>query len=628
MKDNDIAKKPDSTLAKIDVDSKESAQFDSDMFLKSLTRHPGVYRMKDAGGQVLYIGKARNLKARVTSYFRAAGLASKTMALVSRVADIDTIVTTSEMEALLLEQSLIKQEKPPYNVVLRDDKSYPFIRVTDHKHPRLSLHRGAKRGGGRYFGPYPSAGSVRDSIHILQKLFGIRSCEDGFYKNRSRPCLQHQIGRCTAPCVEAISTPEYFNDVELAVQFLEGKSGAVLASFREKMEIASKNLEFEDAARYRDQINQLRRIQEDQFVHTSSGDVDIFGISTIHGYACVNCLFVRGGQVLGHRSWYPKNQLSDDVSELLSAFLAQYYLGSKDRDIPKQILTSENLPDANVISEALSSRLGRKVKVASNVRTQRARWIEMAKQNAIFSVKSMAAEKKNIFSRFVELQDALGLEDLPQRLECFDISHSSGEAAVASCVVFDTNGPLKSEYRRFNIEGIVGGDDYGAMEQALRRRYERVKSGEGLLPNVIVIDGGKGQVARAAQVLFDLQIDDVILMGIAKGPTRKAGRENFIIHGSAEYDPMQTKGATLLLQQIRDEAHRFAVAGHRGRRQRVRRKSELDAIPGIGPKRKRELLVHFGSIQAIKGVGPREIAKVAGISIKLAHEIYGALHAA
>ena len=606
----------------------EAVEFDSEAVLKLLPTRPGVYQMKDAKGHVLYVGKARNLKVRVTSYFRAAGLASKTIALISKVADIHTIVTTSETEALLLEQNLIKEEKPPYNVVLRDDKSYPFIRVTNHKHPRLSLHRGPKRGGGRYFGPYPSAGAVRESINILQKLFGIRPCEDGFYKNRSRPCLQHQIGRCTAPCVGAIPTTEYREEVELAVKFLEGKSGAVIADFREKMDGASKNLDFEKAATYRDQIKQLRRIQEDQYVTASSGDVDIFGIAVAHGYACVDCLFVRAGQILGHRTWYPKNQLDVDMSDLLSAFLSQYYLGGSDRELPKQVLISENIAGISVLSDALSLRAGRRVEVTSRVRSQRARWVEMAKQNAVFSVGSMAAEKKNIFSRFVELQEALGLEDLPQRLECFDVSHSSGEAAVASCVVFDTKGPLKSEYRRFNIDGIVGGDDYGALEQALRRRYQRIKSGEGVLPNVLIVDGGKGQVGRAAQVLSDLQIHGVVLMGIAKGPSRKAGRESFIVQGLSQFDSAQNRGATLLLQHIRDESHRFAIAGHRGRRQRVRRRSELDDIPGIGPKRKRELLIHFGSIAAIKGVSPREIAKVTGISFKLANEIYGALHVA
>ncbi len=603
-----------------------ATDFDADTLLKSLPRKPGVYRMLGAAEEVLYVGKARNLRNRVASYFRASGLASKTMALVNKIEDVQITVTNSETEALLLEQSLIKQERPPYNVVLRDDKSYPYIYLTDHgDFPRLTFHRGARRKQGRYFGPFPSAGAVRDSLNILQKLFRLRHCDDSFFKNRSRPCLQYQIQRCSGPCVGLVSPEDYQEDVELAVLFLEGRSRTVLQIFKQHMDEAADARDYERAAKYRDQINQLRRVQEQQYVHGSEGDVDLFALVEASGVSCVQALFVRAGRVLGQRTWFPRNELGLPTSELLDAFLSQYYLGGQDRDLPKAVITSLETSDAIVLAEALSSLAGRRVSVAHQVRGQRARWLQLATENAAYGLNAYLADKRNVYARFVALQEGLGLDDVPQRLECFDISHTMGEATVASCVVFDTNGPLKSDYRRFNIEDVAPGDDYGAMEQALRRRYTRLKQGEEKLPDILVIDGGVGQVQRAQDVLDELQVDDVTVLGIAKGPSRKPGLEKFILRGSEVKLPTQGQ-ADLLLQQIRDEAHRFAITGHRQRRQKARRRSELDDVPGVGPKRRRELLSHFGGMASVKGASIDEIAKVPGISRRLAQEIYGMLH--
>ena len=606
----------------------DQSNFDSKTFLPSLTRRPGVYRMLDSEGDVLYVGKARNLRNRVTSYFRASGLATKTIALMNKVDDIQVTVTASETEALLLEQSLIKADRPIYNVLFRDDKSYPYICLTEHTFPRLALHRGTKQQVGRYFGPYPSAGAVRESIQVLQKLFQLRSCEDGFYKNRSRPCLQHQIGRCSAPCVGRVESEDYAADVGLAQMFLEGRSRAVLQELKQRMESASKAREFEHAAKYRDQIAQLRRIQENQYVHGESGEVDVFALAQDSSYTCVQGLFIRGGRVIGQRTWYPKNELDTPPGALLSSFVSQYYLASEGRVIPKLVLTSIPLDEEELVESVLAGRSGRKVSVRSKVRAQRARWLEMARDNAALSLTSYVAERRNVFSRFVDLQELLELEDMPKRLECFDISHTSGEATVASCVVFDTNGPLKSDYRRFNIEGVTAGDDYAAMEQALRRRYRRLKEGEAVLPDLLVIDGGQGQLGKAAGVLSELQVDDIGLIGVAKGPTRKAGLEKILLYGQGELSVPATSGSMHLLQHIRDEAHRFAITGHRGRRAKNRRRSALDGIAGIRPKRKRELMAYFGSLATIKGASSEEIAKVPGISQKLADDIYGALHAA
>ena len=603
-----------------------ATDFDSEHFLKNLTRKPGVYRMLDVQGKVLYVGKARNLKNRVSSYFRASGLATKTMAMVAKIHRIETTVTKSETEALLLEQSLIKADRPPYNILLRDDKSYPFVHIsTQDGFPRLSFHRGLKKGAGKYFGPFPSAAAVRDSLNVLQRLFMVRQCEDSYFKNRSRPCLQHQIRRCSAPCVGLVSKEDYAEDVELAILFLQGKSIDVLDQFKTKMDAAASAMDYERAAKYRDQILQLRKIQERQYVHGDAGDVDVFGYAEEGGQNCVQGVFIRAGRVLGQRTYYNKNDLSLTAGEFLQAFVAQYYFASVQRDIPKSILVSELSSDHDALAQALNDKAGRNVQLTQDVRGQRARWLSLARDNAKLNLRSHLADKSHMLARFQNLQDAVGLDEMPQRLECFDISHTMGEATVASCVVFDTSGPQNSLYRRFNIDGITGGDDYAAMEQALRRRYTRLIKGEGEMPDLLIIDGGLGQVRRALAVLAELQIDSVKTLGIAKGVERISGEERFFL-GETEIVIDGRSEAGHLLQHIRDEAHRFAITGHRAQRGKKRRQSELEQIAGVGPKRRRQLLLHFGSPAGVRGASVEELAKVPGISGNIADQIYSALH--
>ncbi len=583
--------------------------------------------MIDRHGDVLYVGKSRNLKARVSSYFRPTGLATKTMRLVSRTHDIQVTVTSSEIEALLLEQSFIKNFKPPFNVLLRDDKSYPYIHFTDHQFPRIELHRGSTRGSGKFFGPYPSAAAVRKSISILQRLFRLRPCKDTYFKNRSRPCLQHQIERCSAPCVALIDEESYRDDVRLAELFLNGKSKTVLAELKANMEEASTNLQFEEAARLRDQIHTLRQVQEDQYVHTASGDVDAFGIASNENTVCVQGMFIRDGRLLGDRTWYHTNTLGLEESDFMAEFLGQYYFGDVARDLPRMVVTLIEIGHREALAAALSEKAGRLIDVTTQVRSSRARWQSMVQENAEISLAAYLRQQDNNLERMIDLQRVLNLDDRPERLECFDISHVSGEATMASCVVFDANGPLKSDYRRYRIQGVELGDDYGALGQAVERRYKRIQSGEGNVPDVLVIDGGRGQVNRVQETLANLLIDDLRILGISKGPGRRPGLDTIwdVDLGKLEMDP--TGSAMHLLQHLRDEAHRFAVEGHRARRQRTRRKSDLDEIAGIGPKRKRQLLTHFGSITAIKAASIEEMAKVPGVSKKLASEIYGVMHA-
>jgi excinuclease ABC subunit C len=548
------------------------------------------------------------------------------MAMVAKIDRIEITVTQSETEALLLEQSLIKEHRPPYNILLRDDKSYPYIHISAHaEYPRLAFHRGAKKKNGQYFGPFPSASAVRESLSILQKLFLLRQCDDTFFKNRSRPCLQHQIKRCSAPCVNRIGVSDYKDDVALATLFLGGKSGDVLQQFKLKMDDAAQKMEYERAAGYRDQILHLRRIQERQYVHGSVGDVDVFGFAQEAGQCCIQGLFVRGGRVLGQRAFYSKNNMSLNPAEFIEAFLSQYYFASVEREIPKDIVITEVTADVDIFTAALAEKASRKVNVSADIRGQRARWLTLATDNAVLNLKSHLADKSHVLARFMNLQEALGMDSMPERLECFDISHTMGEATVASCVVFDSNGPLKTDYRKFNIEDIVGGDDYAAMDQALRRRYTRLKKGEGQLPDVLVIDGGLGQVRIALDVLQELQIDDVQILGIAKGPDRKSGLERFYL-GKKEIPINGRSEAGHLLQHIRDEAHRFAITGHRERRGKARKQSDLEHISGVGPKRRRQLLIHFGSPAGIKGASAEELAKVPSISPKIASQIYDALH--
>ena len=600
--------------------------FDSKNFLASLTKKPGVYRMIDAEGAILYVGKARNLKSRVSSYFRASGLQTKTMAMISKVVSVEVTATNSETEALLLEQSLIKSEKPPYNILLRDDKSYPYVFLSSKDDfPRLSLHRGKKSKKGEFFGPYPSAYAVRESIQILQKLFKIRQCNDTYFKNRSRPCLQYQIKRCSAPCTLKIDKESYAADIERARLFLKGKSRQVLDEFKQAMKDASDSMNYELAAEYRDQILHLRKIQEEQFVTHESGDVDVFGLAENLGAICVQVIYIRKGKMLGQRTYYPKDNLGLAPVRALEAFLSQYYFGSGSMELPATVLISHAIHEKGILEKALSENAQRKVQVLSNVRSKRAEWIRMAVENAELNLNTYQLNKENIFSRFEDLMKLLNLDEIPERLECFDVSHTMGEATVASCVVFDHGGPLKTDYRRFNIKDVKAGDDYAATEQALRRRYSRLKSEEAVLPDVLVIDGGSGQIKRAEKVLDELQLQQIVILGIAKGPDRKAGLEKYV-YGGFDLDLGDYASASQLLQHIRDEAHRFAIAGHRNQRQRARTMSELESIDGVGPKRRRQLLTHFGSLAGVKGASEQEIAKVDGISHAIAREIYQTLH--
>lgn len=600
--------------------------FDSKTFLTSLTKKPGVYRMIDTSGTILYVGKARNLKSRVSSYFRASGLNTKTMAMISKVASVEVTATNSETEALLLEQSLIKSEKPPYNILLRDDKSYPYVFLSSQDDfPRLSLHRGKKSKKGEFFGPYPSAYAVRESIQILQRLFKIRQCNDTYFKNRSRPCLQYQIKRCSAPCTQKIDKESYSADIERARLFLKGKSRQVLNEFKLAMKAASDSMNYEVAAEYRDQILQLRKIQEEQFVTHESGDVDVFGLAESLGAICVQVIYIRKGKMLGQRTYYPKDNLELAPEKALEAFLSQYYFGSGSMELPATVLVSHAIYEKVILEKALTESAQRKVQLLSSVRSKRAEWIRMAVENAELNLNTYQLNKENIFSRFEDLMKLLNLDEIPERLECFDVSHTMGEATVASCVVFDHGGPLKTDYRRFNIKGVKAGDDYAATEQALKRRYSRLKSEEAVLPEVLVIDGGVGQIKRAKKVLEELQLQQIVILGISKGPDRKAGLEKFIYEGS-DLTLGRYPSASQLLQHIRDEAHRFAIAGHRNQRQRARTMSELESIDGVGPKRRRQLLTHFGSLAGVKGASEQEIAKVDGISHAIAREIYQTLH--
>lgn len=602
----------------------ESA-FDGKAFVRNLTDRPGVYRMLDDKGAVIYVGKARNLKRRVSSYFNRTLTDRKTIALVRQIRHIEVTVTNTEAEALILENNLIKQYRPRYNVLLRDDKSYPYIYLSSHQeYPRLAMYRGARRGPGRYFGPYPSALAVRETLSHLQKVFPIRQCEDTFFRNRSRPCLQHQIKRCTAPCVGLITPEAYAEDVRHVEMFLEGKSAEVIDELVRQMEAAAEALEFEQAAQLRDRIGLLRKIQERQYIAGEKGDLDVVACVAENGLACVQVFFFRNGHNLGNKSFFPK--MPEDMAEadVLAAFLARYYLG---KPAPRELIVSHPIAERELLEEALTQGSGYRVRIRSGVRGERRHWLELARKNAGYALAGQLASRVTIERRFEALQDALGLPEIPNRIECFDISHSQGEATVASCVVFTREGAAKSEYRRFNIEGVAPGDDYAAMRQALLRRYTRVKKGEAPLPDLLLIDGGKGQLAQATEVLQELQIDDVALLGIAKGPSRKPGEETLFLAGDqAEYTLPPTSPALHLLQQVRDEAHRFAITGHRQRRGKTRTTSVLETIPGLGPKRRQTLLKQFGGLQGVASAGIDDLAKVAGINAALAERIYDAFH--
>lgn len=601
--------------------------FDSKSFLKQLTRQPGVYQMYDVDGRILYVGKAKNLRNRVSSYFHKSGLTPKTQSLVSRINSIEVTVATSEAEALVLEQSLIKAQRPPYNIVLRDDKSYPYILITDgQEFPRITLHRGAKTNKGRYFGPFPSATAVRESLHFLQKTFRVRQCEDSVFRNRNRPCLQHQIGRCTAPCVALVTPEAYAEDVRHTEMFLEGLNESLHGELVQAMTSAAEALDYEKAAQLRDQISSLRRVQAQHSIESGQADVDVIACAAEGGQVCVHLLFVRQGRILGSKSYFPKDHLGEDEPTLLGHFLPQFYLGIQNLDVPTEVIVSHPVQDAEAIAAAVREVTGKTLVVSHNVRTHRAKWLGMAIEAAKQNLGHRLGSQQSVLAKLEALQSVLGLEEPPSRIECFDVSHSSGEHTVASCVVYGQAGLLKSDYRRFNIENVKAGDDYAAMEQALLRRYSRLQKEGKPLPSLLVVDGGKGQMSKAREVKAELGIESVTLLGIAKGTTRKAGFEVLITEDGREITLASDEPALHLLQQIRDEAHRFAITAHRQARDKRRSRSSLEDVPGVGPKRRRELLHQFGGLQELMRASIDDIAKVPGVSKKLAQEVYSHLH--
>ncbi len=604
----------------------DESPFDAKTFLRSLTHRPGVYRMLNAKHKVLYVGKARDLRKRVASYFQRTQTSVKTAALMELVANVEVTVTNTEAEALILEYNLIKRHKPRFNVTLRDDKSYPYIYVsTNHKFPRLQFHRGPRKGKGRYFGPYPSTSAVRQTLNELQKLFMVRQCQDSFFRNRSRPCLQYQIKRCTAPCVDLISREQYAIDINAAIDFLDGKNQNVVATFVSRMDEAAKNQDYEQAARYRDQISRLKEVEARQLIsRTANKDLDILGFASNGALHVVTVLFIRNGAVLGSHDHFPRLAGETDQQKILNGFVAQYYLG---RDVPAEIILENDIEDAELLQQELSARAGYKVKIKSRVRGDRQRWLDMARTNAEQGLNLQVASNATIRRQFAALAEVLGVDDGIARLECFDVSHTAGEATVASCVVFNAAGPLKSDYRRFNLTPAAAGDDYAAMAEALRRRYTRVKKGEVPMPDVLFVDGGKGQLAEAMTVLDELELNWLSVVAVAKGRARKPGAERlFVPDRKLALSLPPDSPALLLIQQIRDEAHRFAVTGHRNRRAKTRRTSRLEEIPGLGPKKRRELLRQFGGLQGVIGAGVDDLIKVRGIGRSLAESIYNDLH--
>ncbi len=586
--------------------------FDAKSFVAGLPNLPGVYRMLGARGEALYVGKARDLKKRVGSYFHKQASSPRIQMMLSQVASIEVTASRSEGEALLLENNLIKSLAPRYNILFRDDKSYPYLTVTGHEFPRLGFHRGAKDRQNRYFGPFPHAYAVRESIQLLQRVFRLRTCEDTVFENRSRPCLLHQIHRCTAPCTGLISAGQYAEDVANAVLFLEGREDDVIRGLSDKMSAAADAQHYEKAAAYRDQVRALSRVQARQYVESNRGvDADVVACAIEGGIACVNLVMIRGGRHVGDRSFFPSNAEGATAGEVVAAFLEQHYL---DQPLPALVVTSEpvELENANVVNPSHGERRV---------------WLEMACKNAQLAIGQRVRDRATQEGRLQALREALGLPESVQRIECFDISHTMGEATVAACVVYDRQQMQKSEYRRFNIHDVTPGDDYAAMRQVLSRRYERVNAEAGKIPDLVLIDGGKGQVSAAKAAMVELGMNDIAVVGIAKGPERKPGLEELIIESEARTLQLPPSHPGLhLIQAIRDEAHRFAIVGHRARRGKARMRSMLNEIPGIGAKRRQALIEHFGGLRGVQAAAIDDIAKVEGISRPLAERIYRHLH--
>ena len=599
------------------------AEFDGKAFAAGLSTAPGVYRMYAADDALLYVGKAGALRKRVASYFNSSPKSPRILSMLSQVVRMDVTVTRTEAEALLLENQLIKSLTPRYNVLLRDDKSYPYVLLTREEWPRIAFHRGARAVPGRYFGPYPSVIAVRETLNLMQKLFRIRNCEDSVFRNRSRPCLQYQIGRCSGPCVGLVEEADYAESVRRAALFLDGRSDELTRELGTAMEQASAELEFEKAARLRDLVASIRTLQARQYVDGHAADLDVLACAMQGSHACVLLLAFRDGRNLGTRTFFPKTNGEDSAEEVLGAFVSQYYA---EQPAPQEIVLDREIPEAELIEHALASAAGRKVQLKWNVRSERAGYLDLAKRNAEIALVTELGSRNAQTARSEALKELLALPDVAKRIECFDISHTMGEATVASCVVFDANGAVRSQYRRYNITGITPGDDFAAMHQAIERRFRRAVEEGGVLPDVLLIDGGAGQLAQAQAALADLGVDGGVLVGVAKGVERRAGHETLVLPDGREIRPGAASPALQLIQQVRDEAHRFAITGHRGKRQKARMTSKLEDIPGIGPRRRASLLKHFGGLAGLKAAGADEIARVEGVNAALAERIYANLH--
>ncbi|WP_020393946.1 excinuclease ABC subunit UvrC [Thiolinea disciformis] len=603
----------------------QESPFDPQDFLKTVPHKPGVYRMIGKNDEILYVGKAKDLRNRVSSYFRGTAANSRIDAMVKQISRVDITVTNTEAEALLLENNLIKQHLPRYNIRLKDGKGYPYIYIsTQQAYPRIQFYRGSRKQPGQYFGPYPSGGAVSQTLYVMKKIFKARQCEDSYFANRSRPCLEYQIKRCSGPCVGLISQEDYAQTIKYAIQFLRGETQTVITELVAKMEKMAEQLHFEKAAEYRDQIEGLRHISQQQYVTGDDGslvNLDLVALHLDSGLASVQVFTIRNGNNLGNRNFFP--DLPDeaaDPAEIMAYFLAQYYLG---HDIPHEILLSVMPTEPDLLEEMLTLKQQRKVSLRQPQRGERSKWMELAQKNAEQALTMRLLSKTGMQERLHALKESLHLDQLPTRMECFDISHTQGEATVASCVVFDANGPLKSDYRRYNIEGIQAGDDYAAMHQALMRRFRRANTPDAKLPDILFIDGGKGQVTQALDVLKNLEIQGIEVIGIAKGEGRKPGLETLLIEqNTTSLNLPEHSKALHLIQQIRDEAHRFAITGHRARRQKARLQSPLEAIEGLGAKRRQLLLKQFGGLRAIERASVEELAKVSGISRSLAQKIY------
>ena len=599
--------------------------FDARELLASLPHRPGVYRMFDGAGETLYVGKARDLKKRVSNYFQKTGHDPRIAVMVAQIARVETTVTRSEGEALLLENNLIKSHEPRYNILYRDDKSYPYVCLTGERFPQLRFHRGKLERQHKYFGPFPSAGAVREGMALLQKVFQLRTCENTVFQNRSRPCMLHQIQRCSGPCVGLISEEEYAHDVQSALLFLQGKTSEVLERLQAQMESASATLQFEQAARIRDKLTRVQKLQSRQFVESATaGDIDVIAAAAEQGLVAVNLVMIRGGRHVGDRTFFPQHADAAQLGEAVCAFLEQHYL---ERPVPPTIVAPQSGDEHEALAEVLSAQSGQRVQIVSNPGGERRVWLSMANQNAEFAIRQKLAQKATQEDRLAALQTALALPPSAQRIECFDISHTMGERAVASCVIFDRHAMQTSEYRRFNVTPAAAGDDYAAIREALSRRVARIVAGEYPAPDLLVIDGGKGQVGVAAEVLAEQGLHSTRLIGIAKGPERKPGEEDIVFPDRAEPLNLPPDHPGLhLLQQIRDEAHRFAIQGHRARRAKARTTSSLQDIAGVGSRRRQALLAHFGGLRGVQAASVDDLARVPGISRALAERIFASLH--